>query len=58
MDTVSYLTINNETREIADLDSRENISLLQAQINYIAEQSNIDLSNILPSIEGETGEEG
>ena len=57
MNTVSYLTINNETREIADLDSRENISLLQAQINYIAEQSNIDLSNILPSIEGETGEE-
>ena len=57
MDTVSYLTINNETREIVDLDSRENISLLQAQINYIAEQSNIDLSNILPSIEGETGEE-
>ena len=53
MDTVSYLTINNETREIVDLDSRENISLLQAQINYIAEQLNIDLSDISPSIEEE-----
>ena len=46
MSIVSSLTINDETREIADAKSREDIALLQAQINYIATQLNIDISNI------------
>ena len=33
MSIVSSLTINDETREIADAKSREDIALLQAQIN-------------------------
>jgi hypothetical protein len=46
MGGVSYLTINGETREIVDSKSRDDISLLQAQINYLAAQLNIDISEI------------
>lgn len=46
MDVVSYLTINNETREIVDEQSREDIRLLQAQIEYIATILDIDVSEI------------
>ena len=47
MDTVSYLTINGETREIEDNKSREDITLLQKQVEYIAEILEIDLSQML-----------
>ena len=46
MDEVSYLTINGETREIVDKAGRNRIELLEAQVEYIAEQLNIDLSNV------------
>ncbi len=48
---VNYLTIGDETREIADSQSREDIELLKTQveenranIEYIATIMNIDLS--------------
>lgn len=47
MDEVSYLTINGETREIVDKTGRNRIELLEAQVEYIAEQLNIDLSNVV-----------
>lgn len=50
MDVVSYLTINGETREIVDRDSRNEITLSQEQIEklwnnvqYIATTLNINL---------------
>lgn len=50
METVSNLTINNETREIADVQSREDIAALQEQvaintanIEYIAMMTGVDL---------------
>ena len=50
MDIVSSLTINNETREIADAQSREDIAVLQeqvdtlqSQIEYLATELNIDI---------------
>lgn len=46
MEEVSYLTIGEETREIVDAKSRSDIIKLQEQIEYLAEQLNIDLSNI------------
>lgn len=46
MDTVSYLTINGETREIVDAESRNDITVLQAQIEYMAEELNVDLSKV------------
>lgn len=46
LNPVSYLTINNETREIVDKQGRNDIALLQAQIEYIAEQLNIDISEV------------
>ena len=45
LNPVSYLTINDETREIVDKQGRDSIALLETQIEYIAEQLNIDLSN-------------
>lgn len=52
MDTVSNLTINNETREIADAQSREDIIALQEQveintanIEYIAMMTGVDLDD-------------
>lgn len=47
MNTVSYLTIGAETREISDNKSRDDIALLKAQIEYIAEQLDIDLSDVV-----------
>ena len=35
---VSYLTINRDTRKIADEESRKDILLLKTQIKYLAEQ--------------------
>lgn len=46
LNPVSYLTINDETREIVDQNGRNQIDLLQAQINYIATELNIDLSSV------------
>jgi len=46
MDTVSYLTINGETREIIDRENRDKVELLEAQIEYLAEQLNIDISEV------------
>ena len=50
MNTVAYLTINEETREIVDEDSRNRISSLENQIQkmqedikYIAMIMDIDL---------------
>lgn len=52
MDTVSYLTINGETREILDSQSRDDISTLQRQvetntanIEYLAKKLKIDLES-------------
>ena len=53
MDIVSYLTINNETREIADERSREDIRLLQTQVEYIATVLDIDISEISVPVEEE-----
>ncbi len=46
METVSYLTINGDTREIIDKTNRDDTELLKAQVKYIAEQLNIDLSKV------------
>ena len=53
MNEVSFLTLNDETREIVDAQGREKIALLQteiallqAQIEYMAQESNIDISGI------------
>ena len=46
MNTVSYLTINEETRKIVDEKSHDDIELLKAQIEYIAQQLEIDLSEV------------
>lgn len=46
MNTVSYLTINGETREIIDRENRDKVELLEAQIEYLAEQLNIDISEV------------
>ena len=52
MNTVSNLTINNETREIADAQSREDIAVLKEQveintanIEYIAMMTGVDLDD-------------
>ena len=47
MEAVSYLTINGETREIVDEENREDVALLKAQIEYLAEQLNVDISNVI-----------
>lgn len=43
---VSYLTINTDTRKIADEESRKDILLLKTQIEYLAEQLNITLPKV------------
>lgn len=52
MEIVSNLTINNETREIADAQSREDIAILKEQveintanIEYIAMMTGVDLND-------------
>ena len=47
MEAVSYLTINGETRKIIDEENREDVALLKAQIEYLAEQLNVDISNVV-----------
>ena len=47
MEAVSYLTINGETRKIIDEENREDVALLKAQIEYLAEQLNVDISNVI-----------
>ena len=45
---VSSLTINGDKRDIADAQSRDDIALLKAQIAYMAEILDIDLSGVIP----------
>ena len=54
---VSHLTINGEVREIIDEQSREDIALLQYQMQYLATQINVELPlTIEPSLTTEESE--
>jgi len=48
METVSYLTLNGDTRRIVDEKCRKDIDLLKAQIEYLANELNVDISNVKP----------
>jgi hypothetical protein len=48
METVSYLTLNGDTRRIVDEKGRKDIDLLKAQIEYLANELNVDISNVKP----------